>query len=78
MLRNTTLKDRLTEELAVVVVVVAILAVGALAGWYARSVSSRDKWLISQAEQNLAQVRYYQTEMEKLFGIERDRRGESR
>lgn len=66
MLNDERFDKRIMDEVAVAVVVILILMVGAAAGWAARSVSSRDKALISSFERSIAERDYYSAQIKKM------------
>lgn len=60
--------NRITrEEIAVIAIFAAICPfAGSVIGWSVRTVSSRDRYLISFAERNAAEQQYYQKQINQI------------
>ncbi|MCL2761075.1 MAG: hypothetical protein FWD70_05460 [Desulfuromonadales bacterium] len=59
-------KSKLYEEAEVFFAVLFLLIVGALFGWSARSITVKDKLLISTVERQYAERDYYQQQINKM------------
>lgn len=64
------------EVIAIVFVVAFCVAVGAVVGWGARSVSTRDKYLSAMAARYLTEQEYYQVQINQIIreGSREDRK----
>lgn len=70
---NSRYSDNMSETTMITLFIVLMLIIGGVAGWSARTVYSRDRNVIAQAEKAAAETNYY----ERLVEAQVDKKGDN-